>query len=396
MIIYVLELEQGKYYVGKTTKCEKRIQDHINNLGAEYTKKYKPIKIEKIILNCDDYDEDKYVRIYMDKYGIDNVRGGSFCNEFLTSAERNVLLKSNKNTHNLCFKCNNKGHFAKQCPKNITSKTTNEFQIQNQDLINYFKDIKEKDNELENYKVENNKLNEQINKVSNQIKIIKRRKFKELKEQQNNNNKLNERINTLLEEIKTIEYKNKIKTNTLAIDYEYELVELDKEIEKKNIEIQRLKKQLLNINEPQNNQNKNNLEITFTDIDKSIETPVDKQIETPVDKQKETLVDKPDDWDIMNIEHVTNEELEIQQNIQNDEIDNQITISDINDVNKTKLIWIQHEKSNEFKSTNNRTKLLLIFLILLLIIFTIFIFNYFTKLNEVNIKNVHVIQKYFI
>ena len=31
----------------------------------------------EILSNCDDYDEDKITRQYMDKYGINNVRGGS-------------------------------------------------------------------------------------------------------------------------------------------------------------------------------------------------------------------------------------------------------------------------------------------------------------------------------
>jgi len=76
--IYVLQLEKGKYYIGKTKNPHFRLESHFNLDGSEWKKLYKPIKILELISNCDDYDEDKYTRIYMDKYGIDNVRGGSF------------------------------------------------------------------------------------------------------------------------------------------------------------------------------------------------------------------------------------------------------------------------------------------------------------------------------
>jgi hypothetical protein len=76
--IYILQLEQGKYYVGKTINPSFRLDSHFNSNGSAWTKLYKPIKMIELIPNCDDYDEDKYTRMFMDKYGIDNVRGGSF------------------------------------------------------------------------------------------------------------------------------------------------------------------------------------------------------------------------------------------------------------------------------------------------------------------------------
>jgi len=76
--IYVLKLQENKYYVGKTNNPSVRIENHLNGNGSSWTKIYKPLKVVDMIPNCDDYDEDKYTQIYMDKYGIDNVRGGSF------------------------------------------------------------------------------------------------------------------------------------------------------------------------------------------------------------------------------------------------------------------------------------------------------------------------------
>jgi hypothetical protein len=51
----------------------------------------------------------------MDKYGIDNVRGGSFCNMNLTDAERNVLQKMINTYTNKCFSCGQSGHYANEC-----------------------------------------------------------------------------------------------------------------------------------------------------------------------------------------------------------------------------------------------------------------------------------------
>ena len=65
LTIYVLQLENNKYYVGKTTQLDFRIQNHDNGIGSAWTKKYKPIKILKLFPNCDNYDEDKYTRMYI-------------------------------------------------------------------------------------------------------------------------------------------------------------------------------------------------------------------------------------------------------------------------------------------------------------------------------------------
>ena len=73
--IYILKLQENKYYVGKTNNPSFRIENHLNGDGSSWTTIYKPLKLVEMIPNCDDYDEDKYTQKYMDKYGIDNVRG---------------------------------------------------------------------------------------------------------------------------------------------------------------------------------------------------------------------------------------------------------------------------------------------------------------------------------
>ncbi len=116
--IYILQLEDNKYYVGKSETPELRIENHINQInGSQFTKKYKPIKIVEIISNCDDYDEDKYTLKYMDTYGVNNVRGGSFSQIELNEENIKMINKMINGAKNQCFLCGSKSHFVKDCDK---------------------------------------------------------------------------------------------------------------------------------------------------------------------------------------------------------------------------------------------------------------------------------------
>lgn len=115
--IYVLELENNKYYVGKTTNPDVRLETHFKVGGSTWTSIHKPIKVLELIENCDDYDEDKYTIKYMNKFGIDNVRGGSFCKIKLDFDQCKVLNDMIKSLTNRCFNCNETGHVAKDCKK---------------------------------------------------------------------------------------------------------------------------------------------------------------------------------------------------------------------------------------------------------------------------------------
>ncbi len=81
--LYILKLEQGKWYVGITSKTvEHRFAQHKNGFGANWTRKYKPIEIfdTKDLGGCEiekaQLFEGKVTREYMEKYGDNNVRGG--------------------------------------------------------------------------------------------------------------------------------------------------------------------------------------------------------------------------------------------------------------------------------------------------------------------------------
>ena len=113
-----MKLEKGKYYIGKTRNPRFRIENHFQYNGSQWTKIYRPIKVVELIPNCDNYDEDKITLQYMNRYGINNVRGGSFVSVRLDKSTLHTLLQMNRGVNDKCFICGKKGHFAKHCKEN--------------------------------------------------------------------------------------------------------------------------------------------------------------------------------------------------------------------------------------------------------------------------------------
>ena len=114
-VIYVLELNKGKYYIGKTDNPEKRIKDHISGNGAEYTKMFGVVKLLELIPSTDPFDEDKITKSYMAKYGIHNVRGGNYCKIKLSEEERNLLKRDIWGSLGKCVRCGRDGHYIADC-----------------------------------------------------------------------------------------------------------------------------------------------------------------------------------------------------------------------------------------------------------------------------------------
>jgi predicted GIY-YIG superfamily endonuclease len=115
VFIYVLQLEQRKYYIGKTNNPTFRLENHFGLNGSAWTKKFRPTKVVELIPNCDDYDEDKYTKKYMAKYGIENVRGGSYVQTELSEFHTEALKMEIWAANDRCMQCGREGHFVKDC-----------------------------------------------------------------------------------------------------------------------------------------------------------------------------------------------------------------------------------------------------------------------------------------
>ncbi len=83
--VYVLELEDGKFYVGITKNLQKRYHEHCSGVGADYTCLHKPIQMiysentHRINKKQAEHVENITTIQWMIKEGIENVRGGDYC-----------------------------------------------------------------------------------------------------------------------------------------------------------------------------------------------------------------------------------------------------------------------------------------------------------------------------
>ena len=119
-LIYVLRLRGGYYYVGRTTDIASRYEEHLEGSGSAWTVSHPPVTIERTFTESSPFDEDKTTKELMARHGIDRVRGGSYCQEHLTTAQITALQAELRTAAGTCFTCGKAGHYAVDCRTSIS------------------------------------------------------------------------------------------------------------------------------------------------------------------------------------------------------------------------------------------------------------------------------------
>ena len=161
--IYVLELKNKKYYVGKTNHTFQRFNQHKTGSGAKWTQKHKVVDLFAFHKDMKDSDENKITIQMMKKYGARNVRGGSWTkvdmsdneirrldskvNKRRTPKRRTASSKKKRN----CTRCGRTSHTVSRCyarfhtnGKSLTKKK----QISNSEFQKFFSFYKEQRREV--------------------------------------------------------------------------------------------------------------------------------------------------------------------------------------------------------------------------------------------------------
>jgi hypothetical protein len=125
MSIYILRLQQGKYWVGYTTEpiCNIKAFRDLN----DWILAYNPESIYKII-PAKAYRLDYEVKELMGSAGINNVRGGSWSDSILPATViRSLTTEIFGNPDKICFMCRKQGHYVQDCPDDDSGDSISEF-----------------------------------------------------------------------------------------------------------------------------------------------------------------------------------------------------------------------------------------------------------------------------
>ncbi|QBP32953.1 GIY-YIG endonuclease [Shigella phage Buco] len=84
-VVYVLRLENAKWYAGYTENAQHRLTNHFHNDGSAWTKLHKPVAIHSIT-RASKALESTITLDLMREHGWENVRGGAWTGTKLAKA----------------------------------------------------------------------------------------------------------------------------------------------------------------------------------------------------------------------------------------------------------------------------------------------------------------------
>ena len=119
--VYVIKLENSKYYVGSSKCMNRRIRVHSSGEYSCAWVKLHPFRCVYALFPVEDDDtnlrqlEEDVVTDMIVKYGIDNVRGGSFTLPELSNEQRETILRIVTHRNDSCLKCGQNGHYMNAC-----------------------------------------------------------------------------------------------------------------------------------------------------------------------------------------------------------------------------------------------------------------------------------------
>jgi len=119
--VYVLQLQNGGYYVGKSDNIDARVQQHTTGVGSAWCRhkggcvKEVPTVFAGSLEDTASWEMNETVT-QMLLHGYENVRGWEFSScGALTSGELDTIKNVIMGQTDMCRKCGNGGHFAQGC-----------------------------------------------------------------------------------------------------------------------------------------------------------------------------------------------------------------------------------------------------------------------------------------
>ena len=121
--IYILELAEGRVYVGRSSDVRRRLSQHMSGHGSAFTQAFAPTgtllpRLGRVSGSAEAAERDETLR-YMFLLGIPLVRGWKYTRVVMPPSEACDAEANIRELFNLCRRCGHPGHFVGQCRASV-------------------------------------------------------------------------------------------------------------------------------------------------------------------------------------------------------------------------------------------------------------------------------------